>query len=220
MTKKEIFDYLRNTPENTNFNILSQMLDEFVKNKPVASVEELKSAVAEGGEVMLAGNIELNEPIILTKDAKINLNDKEIIGSAEYKDWYLLKAEGVELTIEGKGLISAGASEKSIPVTAANGGKVKILDGEFACRGEQQCVYANGGTVEIYGGIYKAVEGDTTKDLLNVQNTHNVTDIQVYGGTFIGRDPQLGDDALGGSFVAEGYVSVEIEPGVFEVRQK
>ena len=80
-----------------------------------------------------------------------------------------------------------------------------------------QCVYANGGKVEIYGGTYGTVAGEEVKDLLNVQNTHEVTDIQVYGGRFIGRDPALGDDALGGSFVAPGYKSVEVEPGIFEV---
>lgn len=29
MTKKDIFEYISETPENTNFNILGQMLDEF-----------------------------------------------------------------------------------------------------------------------------------------------------------------------------------------------
>lgn len=32
--------------------------------------------------------------------------------------------------------------------------------------------------------------------------------IKVYGGTFVGQNPADGDDALGGSFVADGYEAV------------
>ena len=129
----------------------------------------------------------------------------------------MLKADGAILVLNGNGMVSAGKSKQAIPVTAVNGGKVIINGGDYRGKGELQCVYANGGKIEIYGGTFGVVAGEEVKDLLNVQNTREITDIQVYGGRFIGRDPALGDDALGGSFVAPGYMSIEVEPGVFEV---
>jgi hypothetical protein len=218
MTKQKILNYISYTPHNTNFNILSQMLDELLETKSVSTQEELKNALIKGGDVCLLNDIQINSEIILNKDTNLDLNGKKIEAESSYGGWYLLKADNANLVISGNGLVSAGKSVQAIPVTSTNNAIVKILDGEFACRGQNQCVYSNGGKVEIYGGIYRVVEGDETKDLLNVQNTKKVEDIRVYGGKFIGRDPQLGDDNLGGSFVAEGYKSIEVEPGVFEVK--
>lgn len=217
MTKEKILAYLAETPHNTNPAIVSQMLDELLNTSLVASKEDLVVAFEKGGKVALVDNVTVDADIIITSNTELDMNGKELVAADNHSGWYMLKADNAELVISGKGLLSAGNSEKAIPVTATNGAKVIINDGEFACRGQQQCVYSNGGTVDIYGGTYRAVEGDETKDLLNVQNTKNVTDIRVYGGTFIGRDPALGDDNLGGSFVAEGYRSVEIEKGVFKV---
>lgn len=217
MTKEKILAYLAETPYNTNPAIVRQMLDELLNTSLVASKEDLVAAFEKGGKVALADNVTVDADIVITSNTEFDMNGKELIAADNHSGWYMLKADNAELVISGKGLISAGNSEKAIPVTATNGAKVIINDGEFACKGDLQCVYANGGKVEIHGGIYRVVEGEATKDLLNVQNTKEVTDIQVYGGTFIGRNPALGDDALGGSFVAEGKKVVEIEPGVFKV---
>lgn len=217
MTKEKILAYLAETPYNSNPAIVSQMLDELLNTSLVTSKEDLVAAFEKGGKVALANNVTVDADIVITSNTELDMNGKELIAADNHSGWYMLKADNAELVISGKGLLSAGNSEKAIPVTATNGAKVIINDGEFACKGNLQCVYANGGKVEIYGGIYRTVEGEATKDLLNVQNTKKVTDIQVYGGTFIGRNPALGDDALGGSFVAEGKKVVEIEPGVFKV---
>lgn len=65
-------------------------------------------------------------------------------------------------------------------------------------------------TVNIYGGRFaseKAYEGKYF--VLNVQQTTGASGfIKVYGGTFVGQNPADGDDALGGSFVADGYEAV------------
>lgn len=219
MTKEKIIAYLLQTPHNTNPAVVESLLDELLSTKMVSSQEELVAALAEGGEVALTGDVEINQDIILTKNTNLDLNGKKIIASKEHSGSYMLKADGADLTIYGKGLISAGEAANAIPVTATNGAKVKIMDGEYEGRGHLQCVYTNGGKAEIYGGVYRAVEGDETKDLLNVKNTDKVEDIRVYGGTFIGRDPSLGDDALGGNFVVEGCRSVEIKKGVFKVEK-
>lgn len=220
MNKNKILDYVLKTPHNTNIAVLDSMIMALLaENKIADSVESLSAAFEEGRDTILTGNIETTSPIILNKEVALDLNKKTIQAPAESAEYYMLKAdgEGAVLTIDGEGIITAGQSQQAIPVTACNGGKVIINNGTFLAKGQMQCVYANGGKVEIYGGTYGVVKGEQVKDLLNVQNMGQVTDIQVYGGRFIGRDPALGDDALGGTFVAPGYKSVEVEPGIFEV---
>lgn len=218
MNKNTIIDYVMKTPQNTNPAILNDMLMALMAEGKVADTEEaLVDSFSEGKDVVLAKDIETTAPILITKDSTLDLNRKTIKAQEGSSEYYMLKADGATITISGNGTVSAGASEQAIPVTATNGGKAIIKSGTFLCKGQMQCVYANGGKVEIYGGTYGTVAGEEVKDLLNVQNTHEVTDIQVYGGRFIGRDPALGDDALGGSFVAPGYKSIEVEPSIFEV---
>lgn len=217
MTKEKILAYLAETPHNTSPMIISQMIDELLNTSLVSSKEELITALEKGGDIALTNDIEVDADIVITANTKLDMNGKKLIAAENHSGWYMLKADNAELVISGKGLISAGNSEKAIPITATNNAKVIILDGEYACRGDLQCVYANGGKIEIHGGLYRVVEGQEIKDLLNVQNTKNVADIQVYGGTFVGRDPALGDDALGESFVAEGYRSVNIGNNTFVV---
>ena len=220
MDKNKILDYVMKTPHNTNPAVLESMIMSLLaQNKIVESEEALSEAFAEGKDVILTSNIETTAPVLVNGKSILDLNKKTIQAQADSEEYYMIKAdgEGAVVTISGEGVISAGDSVQAIPVTVANSGKAIIKGGTYLCKGQMQCVYANGGKVEIYGGTYGAVAGEEVKDLLNVQNTHEVTDIQVYGGRFIGRDPALGDDALGGSFVAPGYKSVEVEPGVFEV---
>lgn len=218
MNKNTIIDYVMKTPQNTNPAILNDMLMALMVEGKAADTEEaLVAGFSEGKDVVLAKDVETTAPILVTKDSTLDLNRKTIKAQEGSSEYYMLKADGATITISGNGTVTAGASVQAIPVTATNGGKAIINGGTFLCKGQMQCVYANGGKVEIYGGTYGAVNGEEVKDLLNVQNTHDVTDIQVYGGRFIGRDPALGDDALGGSFVAPGYMSIEVEPGIFEV---
>lgn len=218
MNKNTIIDYVMKTPQNTNPAILNDMLMALMVEGKVADTEEaLVAGFSEGKDVVLAKDVETTAPILVTKDSTLDLNRKTIKAQEGSSEYYMLKADGATITISGNGTVTADASVQAIPVTATNGGKAIINGGTFLCKGQMQCVYANGGKVEIYGGTYGAVDGEEVKDLLNVQNTRDVTDIQVYGGRFIGRDPALGDDALGGSFVAPGYMSIEVEPGIFEV---
>jgi hypothetical protein len=220
MNKNKIIDYVLRTPRNTNPAVLDSMLMSLIaENKIADSVESLSSGLSEGKDVILTANVETNAPVLVNGKASLDLNKKTIKAQEGSLEYYMIKAEGEDtvITLSGDGVISAGASVQAIPVTAANGAKVIINGGTYLCKGQMQCVYANGGKVEIYGGTFGAVAGEEVKDLLNVQNTREITDTQIYGGRFIGRDPALGDDALGGSFVAPGYKSVEVESGIFEV---
>lgn len=81
-----------------------------------------------------------------------------------------------------------------------------VLIGYFAHKMAQK--------MEIRGnGIVSSGKGQNT---IPVSAYHD-TKIDIYGGTFYGWNPEEGDDAMKGSFVAPGYKVIEIQPSVFKV---
>ena len=171
-----------------------------------------------GGKLVIASNLDYANTILATEGIS-NLEVNATLSATNASDWYLVKAgsngkSGVVLNISGTGTLSSGTSEHCIPVTSDYGAQVNISGGNYKCYGDGECVYANRtGKVSISGGTFGVREGDTVKDLLNVQNEQQVTDIQCTGGTFYGKNPADGDDAKGGSFVASGYTSTETSSG-------
>ena len=110
----------------------------------------------------------------------------------------------------------------------AKGGKVTIEGGTFENGGDGcDLIYAShGGKVYIYGGEFKATERtgaesgtQNTHSALNIKDTHRgSSEIVVYGGKFYGFDPANNlSEGPNTNFVAEGYKSVEISEGVWEV---
>lgn len=178
-----------------------------------------------GGNLVIASDLGYANTIMATEGTS-NLEVNATLSATDASDWYLVKAgsngkSGVVLNISGTGTLSSGTSEHCIPVTSDYGAQVNISGGNYKCYGVNtntpdggECVYANrDGKVSISEGTFGVREGDTVKDLLNVQNDQDVTDIQCTGGTFHGKNPADGDDAIGGSFVASGYVSTETTEG-------
>ena len=103
---------------------------------------------------------------------------------------------------------------------AYNTGDLKIYGGTFIA--QTHAVYAEKGIIEIFGGEFKIYDDNKTY-LLNCKDANfsaGTANIKVYGGKFYGFDPAHSMSEPGGevSFVAEGYQSVEVEPGVFEVK--
>ena len=171
-----------------------------------------------GGKLVIASNLGYANTIMATEGTS-NLEVNATLSATDASDWYLVKAgsngkSGVVLNISGTGTLSSGTSVHCIPVTSDYGAQVNISGGDYKCYGDGECVYANrDGKVSISGGTFGVREGDTVKDLLNVQNDQDVTDIQCTGGTFHGKNPADGDDAKGSTFVAPGYVSTETTEG-------
>ena len=185
-----------------------------------------------GGKLVIASDLGYANTIMATEGTS-NLEVNATLSATNASDWYLVKAgsngkSGVVLNITGTGTLSSGTSEHCIPVTSDYGAQVNISGGNYKCYGVNtntpdggECVYANReGKVSISGGTFGVREGDTVKDLLNVQNNQEVTDIQCTAGTFYGKNPADGDDAKGGSFVAEGYEAKETSTGVWTVSAK
>ena len=209
---------------------------EFVAGNLCTSVNELML----GGNLVLGSNLAIDSPVILSKgkSLSINLNSKKIVAGAfaesngevtegntdSYGFWV---KEGGMLSIDGEGEVVAQDAKYSIAVWA-QGGTVEIKSGKFYNGGDAcDLIYASaGGKVYIYGGEFHATENtgeaDGTKNkfsALNIKDSdRNTSTIVVYGGKFYGFDPANNvSEGNNTNFVAEGYTSVEVEPGVFEV---
>lgn len=183
----------------------------------------------------------LNKTAIVSNTTKINLNNQSIVGEVftesngemiegntdSYAIWV---KEGGNLTIEGDGEVASQDATYSMAVWA-DGGIVTIKGGTFKNEGDScDLIYASaGGKVYIYGGEFKAA-GPASGNAPGTANPYvalNVKDkdyksgaseIVVYGGRFYGFDPANNlSEGPNTNFVADGYESVEIEPGIWEV---
>lgn len=207
----------------------------------------MNSAIMEGyyntkvnfdGNVVLTSNYTPEMPIMLSnKVVNVDLNGKKVIapvfeesnGSVKqgatdsYAFWV---QEGADLTIEGDGEVIASEAKYSMAVWV-DGGHVIIKGGSFYNNGNNSdLIYASkNALVEIYGGEFHANKNEGDKGTKNPYPALNIRDkdrgtakIVVYGGKFFGFNPA--DNLSEGpatNFVADGYKSVEIEPGVWEV---
>ena len=109
--------------------------------------------------------------------------------------------------------------------TSAQGAVLTIRGGEF--QGYTHVLYAEQGTINVYGGTFKMLGENTERDvngnykfLLNCKDenyTNGNAHINVYGGKFYEYNPAVSYSEPNGpiSFVADGYHVVEsIENGV------
>lgn len=197
---------------------------------PDGSAQELAMAAANGGEVTLEEDVDLAQTITVTngKALTVNLNGHNIVNSNQSETattGVFIVESGGKLTIQGDGTIDGGSgSAGNLAVWAYPGSEVNISGGTFTVGKDKNdktnsTIYTTGGTINISGGTFKT-ECDDTKYILNVGQTQGATGvIIVTGGTFIGYNPTGGDDALGGSFVPEGYSSVQINdnPATYHV---
>lgn len=205
---------------------------DYDKAAAVSTAEELKEAIAAGGNVVLWNDIQVDSRLAVSSDTTLDLNGRTITFGGDYAtagandDVTPIRVNaGGSLTITGNGTIDASeASDYVVPVSVMGaGGSVIIENGTIIVDSPREsCVFAMGGDVIINGGTFinKSTEGYAYGDgaplTLNLSNG-TPGKITVYGGVFEGRDPASGDDNKGGTFVADGYVSKEVSDGRFVV---
>jgi hypothetical protein len=186
----------------------------------VASVEELANAIAAGGNVSIAENIDAPTGFVITADTTV-INNSELSISEDTVGDGVFKVTNGTLILDGKGVINGlDKSGWSMAIWATENGKVVIKDGYFTNIGAHSetdsehydLIYASGnGQIEILGGEFKC---ETPKWTLNIKNADRETaNIAVKGGKFHGFNPTEAEE---GDFVAPGYKVVE-EDGVFVV---
>lgn len=119
--------------------------------------------------------------------------------------------EGGALTITGDGVIDAQlADDNVVPVAAMRANSSIIMNGGtiIVDTPSESCLFAMGGSITINGGTLKNLcedeysYGGGRTQVVNISNG-TPGKLVINGGTFIGRNPALGDDNLGGTFIAK-----------------
>lgn len=190
----------------------------------VASVEELANAIAAGGNVSIAENIDAPTAFEVKVDTVI-INNGVITVNEDTVGDGVFKVTAGTLTLNGQGTINGlGANAYSMAVWATDNGKIVINDGHFTNIGASSdfdsehfdLIYASGnGQIEINGGEF---ECETPAWILNIKDKDRETaSIVVKGGKFHGFNPaDCASEGEHTNFVAPGYKVVE-EDGVFVV---
>lgn len=189
----------------------------------------LRALFATGGEAKLVDDLVLDESMVVKagKEVVLDLNGKTVSNTADLwnesiASWSLLSVRGGSLTIKGAGTLQAKEND-CFAVDVQDGGTVVIEDGTYV--GNVHAVYVYEGTAEIKGGKYSIQQLSSNPDpygyVLNCydKNRENgIAKIIVTGGEFVKFNPA--DCAAEGAhtnFLAEGYMSVEAEEGVWTV---
>ena len=190
----------------------------------VASVEELTNAIAAGGNVSIAENIDAPTAFEVKVDTVITNNGVITVSEDTVGDGVFMVTNGT-LTLDGNGTINGvGKNDYSMAVWAKDNGKVVINNGYFTNVGAAtendpshfDLIYASGNAqIEINGGEFKC---ETPKWTLNIKDKDRATAaIVVKGGKFHGFNPaECEVEGPNTNFVAPGYKVVE-EDGVFVV---
>lgn len=234
MSIGDTFDIVLNAAQNTveedGFGN-----DDYDAGAAVTEEAELIEAVKNGGTVHLWSDVQLTQRLTIENDVTLDLAGKTITIDGAYETagsnddvTPIRVGAGGSLTITGNGTIDASnASDYVVPVSVmAADGSVTIESGTIITdTPNESCVFAMGGSVVINGGTFinhstaDYAYGGGDPLTLNLSNGTPGT-IAVYGGTFVGRNPALGDDNRGGTFVADGYASTEVADGRYIVAEE
>lgn len=199
----------------------------------VKNEASLKALFATGGEATLAADLDLGETVSVAagKEVTLDLNGKTIKNSTDLWDsptkeannWSLFSVKGGSLTIKGAGTLQAKEND-CYAVDVQDGGQVTIEDGTYV--GNIHAVYVYEGTAEIKGGHYSVQQTypDAEKAYGFVLNCYDANrkngtaKIMVSGGEFEKFNPaDCAAEGVHTNFLADGYMSVEAEEGVWTV---
>ena len=183
----------------------------------------VKNAEANGKTVVLLKDVEVGEAgnaatgLVVSGTVTVDFNGFTVsnvgTGYAVVVSGSDAKVTLIDSSKEQTGGIYGGSGGNNQALRVQDGAKVEIYGGNYNVGGDPQgegnstVAISTDSVVYIYGGRF-ASEGEYEGKyfVLNVQQTTGASGfIKVYGGTFVGQNPADGDDALGGSFVADGY---------------
>ena len=196
---------------------------------------DFSTAVAEaqdGETVKLADDLVLTEVLLIeNKSIVLDLASYTMTLSGDFggNDVAIRVGDNGSLTIEGSGKIDASDNgsvpDNIVPVGAMGSGSKVIINGGTIVvdTAYESCVFANtDGYVEINGGSLQNLCEDEYKNggggpALTVNVRAGVADasklLVVNGGTFIGRNPALGDDSVPGTFLGADVKIARTENG-------
>ena len=198
---------------------------------------DVKTAIesaTEGQTVELTDNAAISEVVfVYAANVTLNLGEytltiPENFQDKLYDDQGEEKGAGVAIRVYGSLTLAGGengridatkAPETTNPLAAQPGGVITVNSGTIEVdTNSEACIFAfQGGKVIINGGsLINRATGEYTwggEEVLVVNAASNATTpantmVQVNGGTFIGRNPAFGDDAIGGTFITEEVKTV------------
>lgn len=183
----------------------------------------VKNAEANGKTVVLLKDVEVGEAgsaatgLVVSGTLTVDFNGFTVsnvgTGYAVVVSGSDAKVTLIDSSKEQTGGIYGGSGGDNQALRVESGATLDIYGGNYNVGGDAQgkgnstVAIRTNSTVNIYGGRFASEKDYQGKYfVLNVQQTTGASGfIKVYGGTFVGQNPADGDDALGGSFVADGY---------------
>lgn len=181
-------------------------------------------AAAENGDtVKLVKDITTNTTIEVTgnKTITIDFDAYTLTGESGVQVLRVGGTANVTLTATTGG-INGGSRGNNVAIIAKENATINITSGNYTVGGDangsgNSTVYVVGnGKVNISGGTFSSEK--TYRDKYYVLNLKNdaTGSISVTGGTFVGQNPGVGDDNKGGTFLAEGCITL-VNGGTFTV---
>lgn len=237
VTKVDLVEFYQSNPEK----MAELSVDEAIKMGIVTEISSnsyILPDFSKGGTIVLDRDLMLTAPIVIEQDTEIVLNGHNIINDVMFVDesdgstnCYVFWVKKGKLVIKGEGEVKAIAGSSYDMAVWANGGAVEIYGGHFISGGSENdgsdCLYASaGGKIDIYGGKFECLNiniKNYSKPQYAVLNEkdNNRNTIHCYGGTYVNFNPSDNvSEEKGHDFCAEGYQSVLIESGLWEVIKK
>lgn len=190
------------------------------------TLQQAVDAAEDGKTVVLLKNVEVGEAgsaatgLVVSGTLTVDFNGFTVsnvgTGYAVVVSGSDAKVTLIDSSEEQTGGIYGGSGGDNQALRVESGATLDIYGGNYNVGGDAQgkgnstVAIKTNSTVNIYGGRFASEKDYQGKYfVLNVQQTTGASGfIKVYGGTFVGQNPADGDDALGGSFVADGYEAV------------
>ena len=202
-----------------------------IGTKGYETLQDAVDAAADGDTITLLADV--NEAVV---NANANAFTIDLNGNTWSSTSDVLATTAGTITIDATNGGTMTTEAAQCCAVWAKGGDVVINGGTFLSKDyEEATIYVShaDSVVTINGGTFQNTDERpyrwkaSLKALtLNVLNNLEGQHIVINGGTFIGNDPQLGDDTAGGNtaqsdvaFVSDGYVAIEDanNPGTFAV---
>lgn len=102
----------------------------------VTTADELKTALANGGKIVLAGNVDINETLQVTKPVVLDLNGKTLKITA--LNGIQVQGDGAKLTVQDSTAVQTPSVDK---------GNVSYTSGKIEHIGNSSAIFLNGGAV-------------------------------------------------------------------------
>lgn len=221
------------TPKFDGGKTVTCTIETTITNAVIQITDELSfiHTATTGGDAMLANNIELTKPIVVSKALTLDLNGKKVFNTQdifkrdETRSWSLISVKNSALTIKGDGTLHAKEND-CYAIDVQENGSLTIEQGTYI--GNIHAVYVFAGHANIQGGTFSIQQQYTDplkayEFVLNCYDANRKSDlasINVTGGKFVQFNPaDCQAEGEHTNFVSVGYQSAKIsdEPVTYEV---